>query len=56
MCMSPDTVECERAISSMNFTKDKFSTRTQDNLESRLAVFMDTRTLSSFPFQDLDSI
>ena len=57
MCMSPDPVECERAFSSMNLTKDKCSTRmTQDNLESRLAVFMDTRTLSSFPFQDLDSI
>ena len=57
MCMSPDTVECERAFLSMNLSKDKCSTRmTQDNLESRLAVFMDTRTLSSFPFQDLDSI
>lgn len=58
MCMSPDTVECERGFSCMNLTKDKCATRLSgDNLQSRLAVFLDPRTLSSFPFEDIvDSV
>ena len=55
MCMSPDTVECERGFSSMNLTKDKFSTRlSQDNLQARLLVNMDNRTLDSFPWHSLN--
>ena len=54
ICMSPDTVECERAFSGMNLTKDKFSTRlTQDNLQARMTVCMDDRKLDSFPWQSL---
>ena len=55
MCMSPDTVECERGFSSMNLTKDKFSTRlSQDNLQARLTVNMDIRKLDSFPWHSLN--
>ena len=36
MCISPETVKCERGFSSMNLTKDKFST--WDNLQARLIV------------------
>ena len=51
LCMGPDTVECERAFSHMNLTKTKHSARlTQENLQARLQVYMDNRTLENFPF------
>ena len=38
-CLSPDTVECERGFSTMNLTKDKFSTRlVQANLQAHTSV------------------
>ena len=56
LCMSPDTVECERGFSSVNFTKDKFSTRlSQENLNARLSIVLDSRTLDSFPWQSISS-
>lgn len=55
LCMSPDTVECERGFSRMNMTKNKFSTRlVQSNLDARLTVSMDKRSLSTFPWSALD--
>ena len=55
MCMSPDTIECEHGLSSMNLTKDKLSTRlSQDNLQARLTVNMDNRKLDSFPWHSLN--
>ena len=55
LCMSPDTVECERGFSRMNLTKNKFSTRlVQSNLDARLTVSMDKRSLSTFPWSSLD--
>lgn len=40
MCMSPDTVECECRFSSMNLTKETFSTKlTQENLQARQSVW-----------------
>ena len=54
LCMSPDTVECERGFSSMNLTKDRFANRlTQENLHARLTVFLDNRTLHAFPWQSI---
>ena len=54
MCMSPDTVECEHGFSSMNSTKDKFSTKlSQDNLQSHMKVHMDTRNFESFPWKSI---
>ena len=55
MCMSPDTVECERGFSNMNLTKDKISTSlAQANLDARLTVFNDKRTLATFPWTSLN--
>ena len=49
LCMSPDTVECERGFSTMNLTKDKFSTRlSQENLQARPSVCLDSRTLDIY--------
>ena len=57
LCMSPDTVECERGFSTMNLTKDKFSTRlSQENLQARLSVCLDSRTLDTFPWQSIDNV
>ena len=54
-CMSPDTVECECGFSNMNLTKDKFSTSlAQANLDARLTVFNDQRTLATFPWTSLN--
>ena len=51
LCMSPDTVECERAFSHMNLMKRKYSARlTQENLQARMCIYMDSRTLEEFPF------
>ena len=54
LCMSPDTVECEGGFSTMNLTKDGFANRlTQENLHARLTVFLDNRTLNTFPWQSV---
>ena len=54
LCMSPDIVECEHT---MNLTKDKFSTRlSQENLQARLSVCLDSRTLDTFPWQSIDNV
>ena len=53
LCMGPDTVECERGFSTVNLTKDRFSTRlNQENLYARLSTFFDSRT---FPWQSMTS-
>ena len=55
LCMSPDTVECERGFSRMNLTKNKFSTRlVQSDLDARLTVSMDKRSLSTLPLLSLN--
>ena len=55
MCMSPDTVKCEREFSNMNLTKYKFSTSlAQANLDAKLTVFNDKRTLAKFPWTSLN--
>ena len=54
LCMSPDTVECEKAFSHMNLTKTKHSVRIrQENLQAQLHVYMDDRTLEEFSFHDV---
>ena len=46
LCMSPDTVKCERAFSHMNLMKRKhFAQLTQENLQARMCIYMDSRTL-----------
>ena len=56
LCMSPDTVECERGFSTVNLTKDRFSTRlNQENLHARLSIVLDCRTLDTFPWQFMTS-
>lgn len=56
LCMSPDTVECERGFSTVNLTKDSFSTRlNQENLHARLSIILDCRTLDTFPWQSVTS-
>ena len=40
LCMSPDTVDCERGFSTVNLTKDRISTRlNQENLDARLSIY-----------------
>jgi hypothetical protein len=52
LCMSPDTVECERGFSTVNL----YSTRlNQDNLHARLSILLDSRTLDTFPWQSVTS-
>ena len=56
MCMSPDTVECKRGFSTMNLTKDRFTTRlSQESLQARLTVWLDSRTLDTFPWESIKS-
>ena len=56
MCMSPDSVKCERGFSTMNLTKDRFTTRlSQENLQARLTVCLDSRTLDTFPWESIKS-
>ena len=39
LCMSSDTVECERTFSHMNLTKTKHSA--QENMQARMCIYMD---------------
>ena len=56
LCMSPDTVECECGFSTVNLTKDRYSTRlNQENLHARLSILLDCRTLDTFPWQSVTS-
>ena len=43
LCMSPDTVKCERAFSHMNLMKRKhFAQLTQESLQARMCIYMDS--------------
>ena len=56
LCMSPDTVDCERGFSHMNLTKTKYAGRlSQENLERRMVVYMDDRSIEVFPFSSVSS-
>ena len=48
-------MECECGFLRMNLTKNKFSTRlVQSNLDARLTVSMDKRSVCTFPLCSLD--
>lgn len=55
-CLSPDTVECERGFSSMNFIKNEFRSRlTSQNMNACMALAQDGRSVESFPYSKLCS-
>ena len=50
LSLSPDTVECERGFSCMNYIKNELrSTLTQTNLNAAVAIGSDKRTVAEFP-------
>lgn len=51
LCLSPDTVACERGFSSMNFIKNEFRSRlTSQNLNVCMALTQDGRSIEDFPY------
>jgi hypothetical protein len=51
LCLSPDTVECERGFSSMNFIKNEFRSRlTSQNTNACMALAQDGRSVENFPY------
>ena len=54
MTITPDTCECERGFSVMNYVKNKLRTAmTETNLNACMAVGLEKRSLNNFPFHKL---
>ena len=52
MSLTPDTVECERGFSCMNYIKNELqSNLTATNLNAAIAIGSDTRTVHEFLFE-----
>ena len=52
LCISPDTVACERGFSTMNFVKNEFRSRlTSQNANACLALAQDCRSVQDFPYK-----
>ena len=52
MTLTPDTVECERGFSCMNYIKNELrSNLTATNLNAAIAIGSETRTVDEFPFE-----
>ena len=52
MSLTPDTVECERGFSCMNYIKNELrSNLTGTNLNAAIAIGSDPRTVHEFPFE-----
>ena len=53
LCISPDSVACERGFSCMNYVKNQFRTRlTSEHLNAALALAQDHRSINSFPYKN----
>ena len=52
MMLTPDTVECERGFSCMNYIKNELqSNLTANNLNEAIAIGSETRIVQEFPFE-----
>ena len=52
MTLAPDTVECERGFSCMNYIKNELrSNLTQANLNAAIAIGSEIRTVTEFPIE-----
>ena len=54
MTITPDTCECERGFSCMNYVKNELRTAmTNTTLNGCMAVGLDQRNVDNFPFNSL---